>query len=240
MNKDDNLVLLEKQQETGLLGFFEKLGIKGRRSLVLLGVLYAVCWLIIIICNVFGDGVIIGRIPTPLIYLTAAFPFVFFPFLILIWGLNSFFSLMFRKLSFPLFVLFCIALWLVWTYGNTLACLYLVSGLWNGWGRMIPITLMLMTAGYAGVHVRIYYKFEKGWNFRYFILHLSLLALSVAGFSLYEYYNYSSLFETLFRPGSVAEAFYIFADAQLFIYGYVTIITTRVMRLDDEKFKHKR
>ena len=244
-NSDDlisrpiNLVLLEEPQETGLFGFFEKLGIKGRRSLILLGILYAVCWLIIIPCNVFGDGVVISRIPTPLIYVTAAFPFLFFALLLLTWGINSFFSLMFRKLSFPLFVLFCLALWLLWTYGNTLACLYLTSGLWNGWGRMIPITFMLITAGYAGYHVRIHYMFEKGMGFRYYLLHWSLFALSTGGFSLYRYYDYASLSETLFTPGSVAEVFFIFTLATFFIYSYLALVTTVGMNLEIEKFKHK-
>ena len=228
------------KQGTGLNGIFEKLGIKGRRSLVLLGVLYAICWLIIIICNVFGDGVIIGRIPTTLVYVTAALPFVFFALLLLAWGLNYFFSLMFRKLSFPLFVLFCLVLWLVWTYGNTLACLYLTSSLWNGWGRMIPIILMLMTAGYAGVNVRIYYMFEKGMGFRYYLLHWSILAFSAGGLSLNKYYNYSALFEVLFIPGSVVEVFSIFTLAQLFIYSILALITTVGMYLEIEKFKHKR
>ena len=207
--------LLEKQAGAGPVGFFEKLGIKGGKSLVLLGVLYAACWFIIIIGNVFADGVIIGGIPAPLVYATAAFPFVFFSLAFLVLGLNSFFSLMFRKLSFPLFALFCLALWLVWTYGNTLVALYLTTGLWDGWGRLIPITLMLMAAGYAGFHVRINYRYENGRGFQYDLMHWLLFALSAVGGSFYGYFN----FDALFGPGTVAAVFGIFTIMQLFIFS---------------------
>ena len=224
--------------KTGRFGyfetFFEKLGVKGRKSIALLGVFYAVCWLILIICHIFGDDVIINRIPAPLIHVTTAFPFIFLAFLLLAWGLNSFFSLMFRKLSFPLFVLFCLVLWLVWAFGNTVVCLYFASALWSGWGRMIPIALLLMTAVYAGVHVRIYYMFGKGRGFRYYLLHWSLFLLSVGGFLPYRDKD-SSLVETIFRTGSVIEAFAIFTLAQLFVYNICTLFTPVHMYLELSK-----
>ena len=229
-----------KQQETGHVGFFEKLGIKDIRSLVLLGILYAFCWLIIIICNFFGDEVVNVRIPTPFVYATAAFPVVFFAFCILFWGLNSFFPLMFRRLSFPLFTILCIVLWLLWTYGNTLACLYLTTGLWNGWGRMIPIALMLIIAGYAGVHVRVYYMFEKARSYRCFrLLHLLLFLLSAAGFSLYGSYNYSLFFDSLIGAGNAASVFCLFALMQLVIYCLITLLTPRSMALELQRNYHK-
>ena len=227
-----DLVLLENEPKKGLLGFLEKLGIKGGKDLALLGAFYTVCWLIIATCNVFADDIIINRIPVPIVYATVALPFALLSFACLFLILNSFFSLMFHRLSFSLFVLFCLMVWLPFTYGITLTIMWLKDGLYHYLIIIIPIVFALIIACWASVNITQYYRFDRGVGFRYLLVHIPLVILILICPIVLDKYFQIHIVNTVFfvfGHSSSLEMFVILLYVQFFIYSSISLYMMGVL-----------
>ena len=218
------------QKKNRISFFFEKMGVPlNRGNLFVLVGGYLFCWLIIIFDRFFLyfiDNQSIGNnIPDWVVYILIVFPFAFFAFLLFFWGLNSFFSFLFHKMSFGAFVSFCVVLWLVWTYVNTLASIWLKNSLLlNGWGFIIPIVFVCIIAAYAGVQIRRYFRYEidirgKALSY-YFLIHYSLFVLS------FFYFIFSKSFVNILSLiGKEGELFIILLFLQTFVYSTLIIFT---------------
>ena len=211
-------------------GFLKKLGINNKKDLVLLGVFYAVCWFFILIGNVFGDG-IIGRIPAPLVYITAAFPFVFFAFMLFFWGLNSFFSFLFRKMSFPAFVTISFAAWLALTYAGAHTAIWLKNMEYHYIISILPVIFTLIIEIWATVQITIYYMFDKPISILYLKVHIPLVIfLVICPYILYKQFQIniiSIVFSIIFSMLYPVNNWYLFTVllyAQLFFYGTYSLV----------------
>ena len=236
-----DLVLLENEPAIGKKStaqFFNRIGIPlTKGNILMFGGLYLFCWLIILLCFIFDGQGGIEKLPAPFTYILLAFPPVFMTFVFAAYGLKLFFALLRRNMPFSIFVYSCIAMWLVWTYANALALVWLPSaGFWGGWAWLLPIVLAMLMGCFAGYHVRCYFilnakrPIKKSVLFLYFLLHGSIFVLLILFAYLHTQLQFiPSVF--LYNIESVGSRFCVLAVVQLFLYSEMTFFGNGIGRI---------
>ncbi|MCL2654442.1 MAG: hypothetical protein FWD65_01910 [Coriobacteriia bacterium] len=237
-----NLVLLEKEplvENNAIVRFFGELGFSLRNGdLLLMGGFYFLCWLVVLFFNVFaghwGSKWGIAKIPAVFTYILLAFPFALFAVALVVYGMKRFFGFLHHKLPFPVFLLLCIALWLMWTYGNFLLfkCLE-TAAIGNIQASVIPLVLVLAVAAFVGGQVGYWYilrwespiprsvlvPFSLIHGLLFLLIFVNMYVSQKQGISLANFFS---------SAGGKRSMLLVLGYAQLVVYSMVTFATMSI------------
>jgi hypothetical protein len=226
-----SLVLLNDPSggKTSVADFFNKIGFPLTKGNTFgLGGFYLFAWLAILFSFIFGGKKKNEKVPIAFTYILLALPPIIFLLLLAAYGLKSFFRMMYQKMSFPGFLLFCFGLFLIWTYINTLALLWLKSSpILYGWVWLLPIVFVLLIAGFAGYHVVCHFIIDRKPPSKVFILYflihgfLFFLILGVA----YTNRHSSFLSKFLRNTENMVSRYFVIMFVQIFIYSAMTFVS---------------
>lgn len=155
---DTNRKGTEKKQDNSFLSFLQFRGKKGRKDVILLFCGYLFLLVFFLLISFFGEN----DLPIELTYAVFGLPFVFFGFAFIFWILKRFFSYLYQKIGFFLFVFICTFLFLFWNL--IVSCIFLEVKNFHEVNKsgiaFIPIIIWLAISVYL-ISMMIWYTLEK-------------------------------------------------------------------------------